>query len=119
MSLHPQVIGPVPEETARNARLALNKENLCVRLREELGTIYEDEQFATLFPHRGRPAEAPWRLALVCVLQYSETPLRERRSTPTHMMGDANWKSPLREKSGHGVIPVFRARNTGMTPLCQ
>lgn len=28
--------------------------------------------FAGLFPHRGRPAEAPWRLALVCVLQYVE-----------------------------------------------
>src|SRR5260370_13686398 len=44
----------------------------CVRLREELGTIYEDGQFAALFPHRGRPGEAPWQLALVCVLQYIE-----------------------------------------------
>jgi transposase len=28
--------------------------------------------FATLFPGRGRPAEAPWRLALVTVLQFAE-----------------------------------------------
>jgi transposase len=69
MSLHPQAIGPVPEETARFAQLALSKENLCVCLREELSTMYVDEQFATLFPHRGQPAEAPWRLTLVCVLQ--------------------------------------------------
>jgi transposase len=72
MSLHPQVIGPVPEETARVAHLVLSEENLCLRLRKEIGTLYEDHQFASLFPQRGRPAEAPWRLALVCVLQYIE-----------------------------------------------
>ncbi len=52
MSLRPQGIDPATEETARIARLALSKENLCVRLREELGTIYEDEQFTILFPRR-------------------------------------------------------------------
>ena len=69
MSLHPQAIGAVPEETARIAQLALSKANLCVRLREVIGPLYEDTLFVALFPHRGRPAEAPWRLALVCVLQ--------------------------------------------------
>ena len=68
MSLHPQTIGAVPEETARVAHLALSKANLCVCLREQIGPLYEDTLFAGLFPHRGRPAEAPWRLALVCVL---------------------------------------------------
>ena len=37
-----------------------------------MGTIYGDEQFAALFPPQGRPAEAPWRLALVTVLQCAE-----------------------------------------------
>src|SRR6266516_2880184 len=33
---------------------------------------YEDADFADLFPKRGRAAEAPWRLALVTVLQALE-----------------------------------------------
>ena len=43
-----------------------------MRLRDALGGIYHDEQFAVLFAVRGRPAQAPWRLALVLVLQYVE-----------------------------------------------
>jgi transposase len=72
MSLHPAPIGLVPEETARIARAAFRKGNLCLRIREELGTIYQDELFTDLFSHTGQPAEAPWRLALVCILQYLE-----------------------------------------------
>lgn len=41
-------------------------------MRDQLGTLYEDKHFAALFPKRGRPAEAPWQLALVCVFQFSE-----------------------------------------------
>ena len=43
-----------------------------MHLREALGPIYEDADFADLFPKRGRAAEAPWRLALVSVLQALE-----------------------------------------------
>ncbi len=43
-----------------------------MRLRDTLGTIFEDHEFADLFPRRGKPAEAPWRLALVCLVQYME-----------------------------------------------
>src|SRR5690348_14087469 len=42
---------------------------VCLRLRDELGPLYDDDRFAALFPAQGRPAEAPWRLALVTVLQ--------------------------------------------------
>ena len=72
MSLHPEPIGPVPEETARVARAAFPRGTPWLRLRDELGTIYTDETFAALFPTHGRPAEAPWRLALVTVLQFAE-----------------------------------------------
>ncbi len=72
MSLRPDPIGPVPEETVRVAKAVFRKGNLCLRLREVLGTIYEDELFADLFSPTGQPAEAPWRLALVCVLQFVE-----------------------------------------------
>jgi transposase len=43
-----------------------------MRLRDTLGTIFADHEFADLFPPQGQPAEAPWRLALVCLVQYME-----------------------------------------------
>ena len=72
MSMRPQEISPVPEETARVARAANPKGNVYMHLRDELGSIYEDQMFVALFPRRGQPAEAPWRLALVTVMQYME-----------------------------------------------
>jgi transposase len=72
MSLRAAPIGPVPAETARVARAAFPNGHPCLRLRDELGTIYDDERFAALFPPQGRPAEAPWRLALVTVLQFAD-----------------------------------------------
>ena len=71
MSMHPQPIDPIPEETARVARAAFPKGNPYMRLRAELGVCYRDEAFATLFPARGQPAASPWRLALVLVLPYA------------------------------------------------
>ena len=69
MSLHPQPIDPIPEETARVARAALPKGDPSMRMRDDLGVFYQDAAFAALFPTRGQPAEAPWRVALVLVLQ--------------------------------------------------
>lgn len=90
MSLKPQSIGPVPEETARIARAAYPKGNIYLKLRDVLGTIYEDEQFADLFPQRGQPAEAPWRLALVCVMQFLEG-LSDRQAADA-VRGRLDWK---------------------------
>jgi len=42
-----------------------------MRLRDELGAVFDDTRFAGLFPFRGRPAEAPWRLALVTLFQFA------------------------------------------------
>ncbi len=72
MSLQAHAVTPVPDETARIARRAFPKGSRWLRLRDELGTIYADRDFTTLFPTRGRPALAPWRLALVTVLQFAE-----------------------------------------------
>jgi len=72
MSLQPQLVRPVPEETARVARAAFPRGNAYLRLRDTLGSIYTDDAFAALFPTRGQPAEAPWRLALVTVMQFAE-----------------------------------------------
>lgn len=72
MSLRPHPIDAVPAGTARVVHAAFPKGTRWMRLRDELGTIYEDDHFATLFPTRGQPALAPWRLALVTVLQFAE-----------------------------------------------
>ncbi len=72
MSLHPRFIADVPEETVRVARAAFRKGNRVMQMRDELGTLFTDEQFVDLFPNVGQPAESPWRLALVTVLQFAE-----------------------------------------------
>ena len=65
MSLKPEPIQPVPEETARVTRAVHPKGHPYLILRDKLGTIFEDEDFVDLFPTRGQPAFSPWRLALV------------------------------------------------------
>lgn len=62
----------MPEETARVAKAAFPKGNLAIFLRDELEGLYNDELFADLYPERGKPAEAPWRLAIVTILQFAE-----------------------------------------------
>jgi len=113
MSLKPQAIGPVPEETARIARAAYPKGNIYLQLRATLGTLYEDEQFADLFPPRGQPAEAPWRLALVCVLQFLEG-LSDRQAAAA-VRGRLDWKYLLGLELSdpgfdHTVLVEFRQR---------
>lgn len=50
----------VPTETARVAQAAFPKGNLDMTLRDELGTLYTDENFADLFPTHGQPATCPY-----------------------------------------------------------
>jgi transposase len=72
MSMHPQPIPAIPEETVRIAHAVLPKGNMWMQMRDELGTLYEDHDFQDLFMSRGQPAETPWRLALVTIMQYGE-----------------------------------------------
>jgi transposase len=72
MTLHSHNEFSIPEETVRVAHAAYPKGNLYMKMRDALGTIYQDESFAQLFPPNGRPAEAPWRLAFMTVVQFLE-----------------------------------------------
>jgi len=72
MSLSPQPLPACPEETARVARRPHPKGNRSMWLRDELGAIYEDGQFLTLYPTVGQLAEQSWRIALMNVIQYME-----------------------------------------------
>jgi len=90
MSLHPTLAGPVPEQTAKVARAAFPKGTPCLALRDELGTLYRDEDFATLFPECGQPALSPWLLALVTVLQFREN-LSDRQAAEA-VRARIDWK---------------------------
>ncbi len=90
MSLKPSPIEPVPEVTARVARAAFRKGNPLLRLRDELGAIFVDADFADLFPRRGQPGLAPWRLALVTLLQFRED-LSDRRAAEA-VRARIDWK---------------------------
>ncbi|GHO63602.1 hypothetical protein KSC_111110 [Ktedonobacter sp. SOSP1-52] len=72
MTLQPQAIPPVPEETVEIAQAILPKGNICIHMRDALGTFFRDEDFLDLFSNKGQPAISAWRLALVMVMQYAE-----------------------------------------------
>jgi transposase len=72
MSMKPSGLEPIPEETRRLVERLCPKGTMVTQLRDALGPIYRDEPLAHLFPKRGRPAQAPWRLLLVTVLQAIE-----------------------------------------------
>jgi transposase len=42
-----------------------------MQMRDALGTIYDHSAFEALYLQRGKPAEAPWRLALITVMQFA------------------------------------------------
>ena len=89
MSLRPETRTEVPSSTAAVARAAFPRGNPYLRLRDALGTVFSDAQFAPLFPSRGQPAETPWRLALVTVLQFAEN-LSDRRPRPSAVGSTGN-----------------------------
>jgi transposase len=93
MSLHPEPIGSIPEETARVAKAAFPKGNPYMKMRDEFGTFYQDEDFENLFPRRGQPAENPWRLALVMVMQFAEG--LSDRQTADAVRARIDWKYAL------------------------
>ena len=90
MSLKPTLVQPVPKETIQVARAAFPKGNLYLTLRDKLGSIFHDEDFADLFPTDGQPALPPWRLALVTILQFREN-LPDRQAAEA-VRGRIDWK---------------------------
>jgi len=93
MCLHPESISPVPEVTARVAKAAFPRGNRYLRLRDELGVFYNDEEFAELYPERGHPALAPWRLTMILIMQFLEN--LSDRQTADAVRGRIDWKYAL------------------------
>lgn len=113
MTLHPQYIPDVPEVTQQVAQAAFRKGNRYMQMRDELGNLFNDEQFVDLFPNVGQLAEAPWRLALVTVMQFAEN-LTDRQAADA-VRGRIDWKYALSlELTDAGfdasVLSEFRSR---------
>src|SRR5260370_38330712 len=89
----PPPLAPRPDLTSRIAPASFPKGTVAMHLRDALGPIYEDADFADLLQKGGRAAEAPWRLALVTVLQAQEN-LSDRQAAEM-VRGRLDWKYAL------------------------
>lgn len=106
-------IGPIPSETRRVAEAAFPDGNRYVRLGDELGMLFTDALFSTLYPERGQPALPPWRLALVTMLQFAEG-LSDRQAAAA-VRSRIDWKYLLRLELtdpgfDYSVLSEFRTR---------
>ena len=113
MSMQPQPWPEVPAETARVARRAFRKGTLAIRARDELGSWYDDAEFAAAYRVRGRPGISPAQLAMVTVLQFTGN-LTDRQAADA-VRGRLDWKYCLGlalEDDGFdfSVLSEFRAR---------
>ncbi len=82
-------------------------------LRDELGTFYDDNDFAELYSSEGQPALSPGSLALVCVMQYIAN--LSDRGTVEAVAARIDWKYALGlELTDPGfdasVLSLFRSR---------
>jgi len=113
MSFDRRYILDVPEETAEIAQAAFPKGSIYMTMRDELGAIYEDSEFATLFAIDGQPGLPPGMLAQVTVMQYAEG-LTDRQ-TAEAVRARIDWKYALnlemRDSGFHySVLSEFRDR---------
>lgn len=113
MSLPPLSSVTIPTDTSRVAKAVFPKGNIYIRMRDELGTLYSDAVFAPLFSRRGQPALAPWRLALISVMQFVEG-LTDRQAADA-VRSRIDWKYALSlELTDPGfdfsVLSEFRSR---------
>jgi len=113
MSLQPQAVYLVPAETARVAHAIFPTPNPIMRMYDEFGVIFNDADFADLFPRRGQPAEAPVRLALAALLQFMEG-LTDRQAADA-VRTRIDWKYLLCLELtdpgfDHTVLSEFRTR---------
>jgi transposase len=113
MSLRPQLIYLLPEETARVARAAFPRGHIYLEMYDRLGVIFRDRDFAALFSSTGQPAQAPVRLALATILQFAEG-LSDRQAANA-VRSRLDWKYLLcleLTDAGfhHTVLSEFRSR---------
>ncbi len=113
MSLRPYPVPPVPGDTARVALAAFPRGNAYLLLRDRLGALFDDADFADLYPARGQPAYAPWRLALVTLMQFREGLSDRQAAEAVRGRIDLKYLLALELTDAgfdHSVLCEFRAR---------
>ncbi|GHO96606.1 hypothetical protein KSF_066540 [Reticulibacter mediterranei] len=113
MSLQSSNIPPIPPETILVAKAAFPNGNVYMQIRDELGSIYDYALFASVYAEVGQPAIAPWKLALVSVMQFAEN-LSDRQAAEA-VRARIDWKYalslPLGDNGFHySVLSEFRGR---------
>jgi transposase len=103
----------IPEMTVEVAKAAFPKGNAVMKIRDELGLLFEDQEFAKFYPAIGQPSVSPARLALVTILQFMEN-LTDREAADA-VRSRIDWKYLLSlELSDPGfhysVLTEFRQR---------
>jgi transposase len=103
----------IPEKTREVAWAAFPKGAQVMVMRDELGPIFEDKDFAELFSWTGQPGISPAQLAMVTVMQYIEN-LTDRQ-TADAVRARIDWKYALGldlEDAGfnYSVLSEFRTR---------
>ena len=114
MTLQPQGQWKIPSETVRVAKAALEKGNIYISIYEQLGQLYEDQDFRKLYPARcGKLAFSPAKLALITIMQFAEG-LSDRQAASS-VRTRIDWKYILGLEltdSGidHSILSEFRSR---------
>ena len=113
MSLQRKSLRAIPLETVLVAKAAFPSGSVYMQMRDELGSIYDDELFASVYAQEGQPAIPPWRLALVSVMQFAEN-LSDRQAAEA-VRARIDWKYalslPLNDSGFHySVLSEFRDR---------
>jgi transposase len=116
VSLNPVPAPEIPEATVRVARAVFPKGCLAMRVRDELGVLFQDTDFAAAFPTRGGPGLAPGMLAVVSVMQFAER-LTDRQAADA-VRCRIDWKyllgMELENQGFHfSVLSGFRERLVG------
>ena len=115
MSLHPQP-WPEPAEEITRAVLAMyagRRAPLPIAVRDELGELFDDAEFAGAFADRGPEGWSPGRLMLITVFQAAEN-LTDRQAAEA-VRDKISWKYALGlglADAGfdHSILTEFRTR---------
>jgi transposase len=113
MSYQAEDIGDIPEETRRVAKAICPKGNVYMRMRDELGVLFEQAEFRKLYARVGQPGLSAWRLTLITIMQFAEG-LTDRQTAESVRLR-IDWKYALGlsltdEGFDASVLSEFRQR---------
>lgn len=103
----------IPEETVEVGQAAFPKGNVYLTMRDRLGPIFSDQEFAGLFSWQGQTGVSPGLLAMVTLMQFMEG-LTDRQAAEA-VRGRIDWKYalglPLKYAGFHySILSPFRDR---------